>query len=132
YWEKAEKAWQLVRFNEGRGCYTQREIRDSTGISKSTVQNMQTRLRSDDTESVASMLWRDVLKLDRRDKPPSYDEDWQEKTALEWAERLRKTFGDKPNAQPEIWRRALQIAYKWDDGEDEAIAEEIGQEESDF
>jgi hypothetical protein len=128
YWEKAEKAWQLVKFNEGRGCYSQRDISSNTGISRGTVQNMQTRLSGTDAETVRPLLWSEVLRRDRGAEEQKYDEGWEENAAQEWAVKLRKAFGDKPNAQPGIWRRAVEIAYRWDEG-DEITAG--GQQESD-
>lgn len=132
YWEKAEKAWQLVKFNEGHRCYSQRDISTSTGVAKGTVQNMQTRLSELDAVEVRARSWADVLRIDRNANEKKYDEGWEEATAQEWAVRLRRTFGDKPNSQPRIWQRALDIAYRWDDGEDDSLEELTEYETSDF
>lgn len=132
YWEKAEKAWQLVKFNRGHGCYTQRDISRSTGVAKGTVQNMQARLGKPDEDEIGTLTWADVLARDRNAEKQEYDETWEESTAQEWAVRLRRAFGDKPNSQPRIWQRAVEIAYRWDDGDEFTTEGENKEEDSDF
>jgi hypothetical protein len=133
YFEKSEKAWQLVCFNDGRNCYTGRSISRVTGVGKSTVFNMHKRLSLSDKEEVKALLWKDVLRKDRGVDETPYDQEWEDKTAQEWAVRLRKAFGEKPNAQPQVFRKALEIAYRWDvSSGDEWDDEQNDEEEGDF
>jgi hypothetical protein len=131
YWEKAEMAWRLVKFSEAHACYSQRDISRDTGVSKSTIQKMQIRLLEVDADAVRPLSWAEVLKMSRPE--PERNDDWRDKLAKEWAERLRKTFGDKPNTQPEVWQQALQQAYGQDRYGYAGVTGEDEQEEtSDF
>jgi hypothetical protein len=115
--EKKEYAWRLVKFDEGRGCFSLRDIARTTGAGKSTVGIMRAALDGSVPFDPRGMTWGEV-KAKRRGLTPDDQaiDAWHERQRVEWANRLHKTFGDKPNGQPELFLGALEEAYPrlWD------------------
>lgn len=107
--EKAEAAWRMVRFAEHAKCYSLRHIAEKTGIGKSTVGTMRHILTDQLDFDPREFPWRDVKRRLRGEV--SYDEDWEEKWARAFAERLRKHFGEKPNLHPHVFLEAIELAY---------------------
>lgn len=108
--EKTEQAWKLVVFNERRRCYSGRQIARISGVAAGTVTNMRRALEGlSDDEDAALLTWKEVKRKGRAEQ--TYDEDWEEKLAKEWAKRLRETFGPKPESQVEAFIDALEQAY---------------------
>ncbi len=122
--EKAEQAWKLVLFDEGRSQYTVRDIAASSGISKSTVARMRKILREDfPAFDPRKSSWREVLEYLNRDRV--IDDTWEAKLVHDWARRAIKTFGPKAGQQPDILLKALGLAYP------DAIASWFEEDEND-
>lgn len=109
--EKVNRAWQMVLIGQD---YSKREIAEACTVGTSTISRMRARLEElkqlyPDTweEDIDDLSWKEVMNFDA--KPRDFDEDWQEKLAIDWARRLTKTFGNKPANQPETFARALEI-----------------------
>ena len=53
-----------------------------------------------------AMSWADAKAGQRNDE---FDDDWKEKQARVWVDRLRKEFGSKLRDQPEIAAMTLEL-----------------------
>nr|WP_320166507.1 ParB N-terminal domain-containing protein [uncultured Methylophaga sp.] len=109
--DKTNRAWQLVLIGQD---YSKREISEVCKVGTSTIGRMRARLEElkqlySDTwaDDIEGLSWKEVLNFDGQ--PRDFDEDRQEKLAIDWARRLTKTFGNKPANQPETFARALEI-----------------------
>lgn len=107
--EKLEAAWRLVLFNEERGCYSYREIAQSSGVSSSTVGNMNAVLDEHLGFDPRLETWKNVKRLKRGSVGVTTG--FEDRLANDWACRLRKEFGKKPDNQKEVFFGALEIAY---------------------
>lgn len=117
--EKAEFAWKIVRFEEGRSDLSStRKIEAKTGCSKSLVNQMRQLLvlHPKSTEGTASHDPRDETwlraKFEDRPKLDEFDrEAWKEKWITDVATKLRASFGKKPERQRDLFLEAINRAY---------------------
>lgn len=117
--EKAERAWFLVRSEEGRpDARSLRDIEDATGCSRSSVHAMRKLLgrhprpteANPDAYNPRERTWADA-KLGERSQEELDFGTWREKWITKVASQLRKALGDRPDKQPELFHEALRRAY---------------------
>lgn len=87
--EKSQRAWSLVR-EEVK--LSKAQIMVAASVSDGTVGSMRRVLREFlEAGEEPPLTWREALR-GVNPPPPEFDEDWVEKQAAEWAERLRKVL----------------------------------------
>jgi hypothetical protein len=117
--DKLEAAWRLVVL----GANSIAETSELTTISKRTVVNMRNTAKAIRehiekamaTEDFASsgitppeeMTWHEARMFGKKAK--EYDDEWMEREAEAWAEKLRGAFGAKLRTQKEVTARTLEI-----------------------
>lgn len=109
--DKQNRAWQLVVLDEG---HSKKEIALICRVGTATVGRMRQRLREirekygHNCQAYCLRLsWAEARTEKQEDE--NYDEDWEERQALEWAKRLARAFGDKAATQPRPFLRALEL-----------------------
>lgn len=108
---KFEVAWDMVTYSEDQhGCFSNREIAKTAGISHPTVATMVATLKTypkgGDYDPRAGK-WRDHIKRGL----PEWDDSKEEEQAVKWRDRLLKMFGGVPGRIPHVFMRALELAW---------------------
>lgn len=103
--DKRERAWKLVCLDDGM---SKKRIHEVTTVSDGTIATMRKKRRElvERGDDPLEWSWQDVL-VDK--KPTNHDEDWEERQAIEWMQRLVSAFGKKLADQPEIAARAIRL-----------------------
>ncbi|MFD2190014.1 hypothetical protein [Pistricoccus aurantiacus] len=130
--EKFNQAWKFTALYPEMSKAT---VAGACKVSSRTVANMRSQLKiiqesePEDWQSEAlGMTWKEAQQFGKT--KPDHGDDWMEKQALEWSQRLGKAFGTKLATQPEIAARALelyserlaeQLAEHWRGPEDEDL-----------
>lgn len=106
--DKIERAWKLVCMDQG---WTREQIRDASGASIRTIASMRAKRkeliesRQNTGSELLDMMW---WQANSDGSMEQREDDWKEKQAIKWAERLAKAFGTKFAEQPEIAAMALE------------------------
>lgn len=114
--EKWEAAWERLKYNKRKGldAYSCRAIKRITGASIGTVTNMRKVMEREPFELGFDPLeesWEGAKRMQHRDKAKEYPEDWEDKLAREWGNRMRKAFGDKPEGNSGAFLAAVRYCY---------------------
>ena len=118
--EKAEFAWRIVQFEEGRKDGRGfREIARSTGCGRTAVWKMQKTLgdHPSPTEGNADawnprgLPWKQAKRGERVDLESFSIDAWRDARLTAAALRTRKAVGDWPDRDPELVFEAMGIAY---------------------
>lgn len=112
--DKYNRAWLFVAMDRG---LSKREISKICKIGSATVARMRSKLKeiqelhhNDWLGVCTEMKWYEARNYPHRDRV--IDDEWTQRQAKEWAERLARTFGKKPCSQPEIFADALEMYSK--------------------
>lgn len=139
--DKLNSAWRLVCLSE----LSRSEIVRTAGVAEGSVARMRRirkTLKEKGEENIAELSWKDALAA-ASGEVRTFDDDWMERQAKEWAGRLLRTFGDSPQGQPEVFAMALQFyspgllrelpaALRWLGSEDDEPEDEFEDEPTDF
>lgn len=108
--DKLNRAWKLTVLNQ----HSKREIHSICKVGTTTVSRMRNLLLKIKeqkpqihADTILNMSWEDAQRSDRPEI--AYNESWIERIAIEWAERLAKSFGTKAAKQPEIFAKAIEL-----------------------
>ncbi|MBE0508025.1 MAG: ParB N-terminal domain-containing protein [Marinospirillum sp.] len=109
--DKANRAWKFVAMDKG---LSKKQIAQMCGVGSATVARMRqvvARMKEDDPEGwqeeALDLTWKEAQNYGKEQR--QFSDDWEEKQAQDWAQRLAKTFGKKPSGQPDIFLRAVEL-----------------------
>lgn len=107
--EKLNRGWRLTALYPD---LSKSQVAGVCKISARTVANMRGKLKDiqadepEDWQSEALALsWREAQRWGKEEM--TYDDEWEDKLARKWSERLGKSFGTKLAEQPELAAKAL-------------------------
>lgn len=106
--ERQNFAWRLVLL----GSYSKAEVARASSVSKAQIGNMRAAQKKLGTEATAYRSWWQASKAARGEDvemSPDEREEWKERQAQDWADRLQKTFSSKLSNSPEIAAMALHL-----------------------
>jgi hypothetical protein len=103
--ERMELAWKLVLM----GRYSRKQIRAAASVSDGQVLIMRRVAKALGAQAYAARSWREAqLKASEREPMKEEEmEEWLDRVASEYAERMGKTFGNKLSTNPGLAARAL-------------------------
>lgn len=108
--DRLDGAWKLTV----DGIGSKREVMTSASVSDGTVKNMrralmELRKRELDGNEIAALSWDEARRLaDNLEMPANRSDEWVEKLAEEWKNRLRTTFGGALTKNPDIFAMAVR------------------------
>ncbi|TPE50853.1 hypothetical protein FJM67_09795 [Maribrevibacterium harenarium] len=107
--DKINRAWRLTVMQD----FSKREIALTCKVGSATVSRMRRKLQELQElqphgwqDLAFGMSWKEAQQFPRKEK--SYDDEWQDNLAKDWAMRLSKAFGKQASKQPEVFARALE------------------------
>lgn len=105
--EKQNFAWRM----ETLGNYSLNEIVQKSGISKAQVARMRAVRRKLDNLAQCFGTWRAARKHAEEPQEEGGSEEWKERQAEAYADKLAKAFGNKLSTNPELAAMAFDIYF---------------------